>query len=220
MSQKSALILGASGETGKELLAKLAASPTFSKIVSIGRKEIELPDKEDYKKVEQKIVDFDDLNQYAADFSGVDAAFCCLGTTRGKAGKEGFIKVDHDYVLSAAQIVKTGGCEEFHLLTSKGSNPNGWFLYPSTKGKVEEAVKNVGFSKLGIYRPGLLMCDRQEKRAGEGLIRWVAGVTDARHGWSIPTSMVAAAMVSNCLSPSAEAVKIFEHSDLVQLGIE
>ena len=89
MSLKSALVLGATGETGREVLNKLVATPSYGKIVSVGRRLIDLPEEEGFKRVEQKVVNFDKLDEYAADFNGIDAAFCCLGTTRGKAGKNG-----------------------------------------------------------------------------------------------------------------------------------
>ena len=58
-----------------------------------------------------------------------------------------------DYVLESAKLLKDANCSDFHLLTSKGSNKDSWFLNPSTKGKVEEAVKEVEFpSRLTIYR--------------------------------------------------------------------
>ena len=72
--------------------------------------------------------------------------------------------MDHDYVLAAASLLKEAGCPEFHLLTSTGAKASSWFLYPSTKGKVEEAVKRLEFDKLSIYRPGLLLCARNQKR--------------------------------------------------------
>ena len=90
-----------------------------------------------FRRVEQKIVNFDKLGDYATEHSGVDAAFCCLGTTRGKAGKDGFIKVDHVYALNSAKLLKSTGCPGFPPLTSKGSNTNVWFLYPETKSQVE-----------------------------------------------------------------------------------
>jgi len=215
---KSALILGSTGETGRELLSQMVKTATFGRIVTVGRRVVPLPEEEGYDRVEQKVVDFDNIEKHEADFANVDTAFCCLGTTRGKAGKEGFIKVDHDYVLNAAQILQKSGCPDFHLLTSKGSNADGWFLYTSTKGKVENAVKNLGFPRLSIYRPGVLMCDRQESRTGEALIRWLAGFIDRSHSWSIPTSMVAAAMLNNSLSNSKEPVTILEHHEVLNLA--
>ena len=47
-----------------------------------------------------------------------------------------WLQVDHDYVLSAARLLREAGTRELHLLTSQGSNPSSWLLYPSTKGKV------------------------------------------------------------------------------------
>ena len=85
-------------------------------------------------------------------------------------------------MLSAARLLKEAGTRELHLLTSQGSNPTSWLLYPSTKGKVgccccdilvgynkdtvqvEEAAKELQFPRLSIYRPGLLLCQRENKR--------------------------------------------------------
>ena len=176
-----------------------------------------------YEKVEARQVDFDNLDGDSKEFEGADSAFCCIGTTRGKAGKAGFIKVDHDYVLNSAKLLKDSNCLDFHLLTSRGSNANSWFLYPKTKGQVEEAVKSLGFDRLTIYRPGLLMCDRAESRTGEKLIRWVAGWFQQPTSWSIPTSMVAAAMVATSLTnieSGGPSSTILEHSDIAKIAQE
>ena len=139
---KTALLLGGTGETGKEVLKLLVATPVYSRVVCLGRRKVDLPQGDGWGKVDQREVDFDTLAQYGDSFTGVDTAFCCLGTTRGKAGKEGFIKVDHDYVLESAKLLKAANCADFHLLTSKGSNKDSWFLYPSTKGKVAELCRS------------------------------------------------------------------------------
>jgi len=213
---KTALLLGGTGETGKEVLKLLVATPVYDRVVCLGRRKVDLPQGDGWGKVDQREVDFDTLTQYGDSFTGVDTAFCCLGTTRGKAGKEGFIKVDYDYVLESAKLLKAADCADFHLLTSKGSNKDSWFLYPSTKGKVEEAVKELNFPRLSIYRPGLLKCEREESRSGEGLIRWIANMIDSANSWSISTSMVAQAMVATSLIPLIPEVKVLEHSDVVK----
>ena len=171
--------------------------------------------------MEQNQVDFDNLDAHVKSFDNVDTAFCCLGTTRGKAGKAGFIKVDHDYVLNSAKILKNANCPDFHLLTSKGSNINSWFLYPQTKGEVEEDVRQLGFERLTIYRPGVLMCDRAESRAGEKMIRWVASLFKQPTSWSISTKMVAAAMVSTSLTNiETGSSVILEHEDIARVATE
>ena len=65
------------------------------------------------------------------------------------------------------------GVEHFHLMMAQGSNANSMFLYPKTKGEVENFVQDLGFSKLTIYQPGLLLCPREESRPGEFLFQKV-----------------------------------------------
>ncbi len=125
-----ALLLGATGETGKEVLKCLRQSNNVEKVILVGRRKVENVDD---LKVEQRQVDFDNLDGTPDAFSGADVAFCCLGTTRGKAGKEGFVKVDHDYVVESAKRAKEAGCGQFHLLTSQGSNQNSWLLYTQVR---------------------------------------------------------------------------------------
>merc|ERR1712106_298069 len=213
-----ALVMGATGETGKEVLRHLVMSPEFSSIVSIGRRKLELPDESSYDKVVQKIVDFDNLDSHETDFKGIDQAFCCLGTTRSKSGPDGFVKVDHAYVLSAAKLLKKNDCSDFHLLTSKGSIANSWFLYPSTKGKTENDVTALGFDHLSIYRPGLLLCERENGRFFEGLLQSLARHTDGSSWWSIPTEMVARAMVQNSLETDKKSLEIIEHDKIVHIA--
>lgn len=66
------------------------------------------------------------------------------------------MKVDHDYVLNVAKAAKENGCEQFHLVSSTGANKDSWFLYPKTKGLVEEHVGELSFQRFSIYRPGLV----------------------------------------------------------------
>ena len=68
-----------------------------------------------------RIVDFDNLDQHKDAFLDADMAFSCLGTTRAKAGADGFVKVDYNYIVNAAKILKEHGrCKEFHLVSSSG----------------------------------------------------------------------------------------------------
>ena len=67
------------------------------------------------------------------------------------------------------------------------------------QGKAEEAVKALDFERTCVYRPGLLMCERQESRAGEKLFQCLAGAVDKSEKYSIPTEKVAKAMLVNSL---------------------
>uniref|UniRef100_A0A5F5PPH7 Protein HTATIP2 n=1 Tax=Equus caballus TaxID=9796 RepID=A0A5F5PPH7_HORSE len=85
MQNKSVFILGASGETGRVLLKEILEQSLFSKVTLIGRRKLTF-DEDAYKNVNQEVVDFEKLEDYASAFEGHDVGFCCLGTTRSKAG--------------------------------------------------------------------------------------------------------------------------------------
>ncbi|KAK6022553.1 hypothetical protein OSTOST_11747 [Ostertagia ostertagi] len=99
---RSAFVVGASGAVGKQLVDALVSSHQFKKVLVVGRREIPLS----HENVEQAVIDFDTIEKHADLFKDIDVGFCALGTTRGKAGKEGFYKVDHDYVLNTAKVAK------------------------------------------------------------------------------------------------------------------
>ncbi|VDL64736.1 unnamed protein product [Nippostrongylus brasiliensis] len=163
---RSAFVLGASGAVGSKLVDALVSSHQFKKIRVIGRREIPLS----HEAVEQVLVDFDAIENHAEAFKDMDVGFCALGTTRAKAGKEGFYKVDHDYVVNSAKVAKSqGGVKEFILVTSVGSNENSMFLYPKTKGETERDVAALGFEKFLIVRPGYLEGPREESRLLESV---------------------------------------------------
>ncbi|XP_026175819.1 oxidoreductase HTATIP2 [Mastacembelus armatus] len=212
---KSCFILGASGETGKVLLQELLQRGFFSRITLIGRRPLTLEGKA-YENLVQEVVDFEKLEDYAAAFQGHDVGYCCLGTTRAKAGAEGFIRVDHDYVLKSAELAKAGGCTQFHLESSRGADKTSNFLYLKVKGQVEADVEALGFDRYAIYRPGVLLVDRQESRPGEWLARKFFGAFSS--SMSVPIQMVAKAMVSNTLLQPEQKTEILENKDIVSLG--
>ncbi|XP_071527372.1 oxidoreductase HTATIP2-like isoform X2 [Panulirus ornatus] len=218
----TALVLGGSGEIGKQLVRELISNASFSRILLVTRRPIEA----DCEKVEQKIVDFEKLDDYKEAFEGAQVGFCCLGTTRGKAGAKGFVRVDRDYVSHAAQLLKEAGCSHFNLVSSTGANKNSSFLYNKTKGEVETLVKELGFPRLTIYRPSVLLCDRQESRPLEKIAQIMLRGFDWRNKMSIGTDTVARAMVVNTLesqtSEKSEEAKteILENADILRLGID
>nr|XP_005997348.2 PREDICTED: oxidoreductase HTATIP2 [Latimeria chalumnae] len=224
---KSCFILGASGETGKELLKEVVNSNLFNKVTLIGRRQLSF-EEEAYKNVVQHVVDFEKLDDYRSAFEGHDVGFCCLGTTRAKAGEEGFIRVDHDYVMKSAQLAKAGGCSHFNLETSRGADKNSSFLYLKVKGKVEAqwrdiftlhsyfCVFNVCF--VIIFR--ILMCDRKESRPAEWLTRkfLVPVAYMFPSAITVPTSVVAKAMINHVVMPSDKKVELLENKAIHMLG--
>lgn len=215
----SCLVLGASGETGRVLLKELLQRKVFSRITLIGRRTLDLQDQAHEGLVQQQVVDFDKLDDFSDAFQGHDVTYCCLGTTRAKAGADGFVRVDHDYVLKSAELAKAGGCSHFHLESSRGADKSSRFLYLQTKGRVEADIEALGFDRFSIYRPGVLLVDRQEPRPGEYLARqFFRAFSPLCPSMSVPVQTVAAAMVSNTLLPLENKTEVLENKAIVALG--
>ncbi|XP_076113647.1 protein HTATIP2-like [Mytilus galloprovincialis] len=216
-SNKMAFVIGYTGETGKSLIQELNRRKLFKKIVLIGRREVQM-DKDLGPEFEQKVVDFERLTEHKDTFQDLDIGFCCLGTTKGKAGKAGFIKVDHDYVVNSAEVAKSVGCKHFLLVSSYGAKKDSFFLYPKTKGEVEDELKAINFDNLSIFRPGLLLCDREESRPGESCFRccWKPMPQCIVKASAISTDNLAIGMVYKATHPSKK-VEIIENKQIYDL---
>ncbi|XP_033843519.1 oxidoreductase HTATIP2 [Periophthalmus magnuspinnatus] len=214
---RSCFVLGASGETGTVLLKELIQRNIFSRITLIGRRQISI--EEDTDKVVQEVVDFEKLDDHAAVFQGHDVGYCCLGTTRAKVGPEMFARVDHDYVLKSAELARARGCSQFHLESSRGADKNSNFLYLKVKGQVEADIEALGFDRFLIYRPGVLLVDRQESRPMEFVARqFFRAFSPVLPSMSVPIQAVAVAMVSNTLLKSDQKTEILENKVIAAFG--
>ncbi|KAJ3592780.1 hypothetical protein NHX12_005119 [Muraenolepis orangiensis] len=218
LQNKSCFIMGATGETGSLLLKELLDRNLFSKITLIGRRQVTFEDKA-YEKLVQEVVDFEKLEEHTTAFQGHDVGYCCLGTTKAKAGAEGFIRVDHDYVLKSAELAKAGGCSQFHLESSKGADKSSSFLYLKVKGQVEADIEALAFDRFSIYRPAVLLVERKESRAGEWMARKVLSSCSFMFpSMSVPIQAVARAMASNTLLKPEQKTEILENKAIHTLG--
>jgi uncharacterized protein YbjT (DUF2867 family) len=157
--------VGATGLTGSHCLDRLLDDDEYEKITVLTRRS--LPRTHD--KLAQHVVDFDNLNASAPMIQAHDV-FCCLGTTIKKAGsKETFRKVDLEYPSELARIAATNGSEQFLVISAPESNPQSRLFYGRVKGEMEQAVSRQPFKGVYIFRPSLLVGERDEFRWAEGL---------------------------------------------------
>lgn len=163
MTAKSALIAGATGLTGSELVKVLLEDPAYDKVKVLTRRPLDL----EHPKLEQVKADFFRLDQYGEHFK-VDDVFCCLGTTIRKAGSQkAFRRVDYDYPVKIAELAKANGATKFLVISAMGADAKSNVFYSRVKGQMEEALKRMDFSSLHIFRPSLLLGKRDEFRLGE-----------------------------------------------------
>ena len=163
MTKKTALVLGATGVVGTQLVNVLSTNENYEAIHMLTRKELK------YKNPTCKvhIVDFDNLEQYA-DLFRVHDVFICLGTTIKKAKtKEAFRKVDYDYVVEAGKLAKSAGVRNLLVISAMGADSSSKFFYSRVKGDMEETLKQLKLNSLHIFRPSLLLGERNELRIGE-----------------------------------------------------
>jgi uncharacterized protein YbjT (DUF2867 family) len=163
LAGKTALIAGATGLIGKELLQFLLNGSEYDKVVAIVRRSVET----DYPKLDERIVDFDNLEQFKEIFT-VDDVFCCLGTTIKKAKtKEAMWKIDVDYPVAIANLSSSQGARKFLLVSSMNADPDSPIFYSKMKGKLEEEIKQISFETTAVFHPSLLLGERDEFRLGE-----------------------------------------------------
>ncbi len=160
---KTALVAGSTGLIGNQLLQLLLSDDNYSLVKAISRKPLQIT----HPKLENIVLDFDKLTE-SQDKLKADDIFCCLGTTIRKVKtKEKFRKVDFDYPVELARITKANGAEQYLLVSALGADKNSKIFYNQVKGEVEEAIGQVRFKSYQIFRPSLLMGDRNESRSGE-----------------------------------------------------
>ena len=215
MAQKHALIAGATGLVGNELLQELVRGRQYHTISVLSRHEVETTS----KRVETIIVNYDALND--AQIPEVDDVFCCLGTTMSKAGsKEAFRKVDYDYALRVAEITHRRGAQQYLLVSAMGADKSSYMFYSQVKGEVEEAIAKVGFDSFYVFRPSMLLGERTETRIGEQIGQVVMQgiaplmVSGLKKYQAISAKTVAEAMV-HVARKELEGVYVFE-SDKIQ----
>ena len=168
--KKTALLIGATGLVGSELLFQIINDDYYEEVIVISRQKVNIL----HPKLTQHIIDFDNLDAYTHLIKATDV-YCCLGTTIKKAkSKEKFYLVDYIYPTEIARIAKFNGASSFTIVTAMGACKQSTFYYNRVKGEVEEAIGHLQFKSCNIIRPSLLLGERHEFRLGEEIGKAVA----------------------------------------------
>ncbi|WP_369977335.1 NAD-dependent dehydratase [Xanthomonas bundabergensis] len=196
------LLAGATGLVGGHALTQLLAAPDCGAVVAPTRRALDLV----HPKLHNPLVDFDRLPAQAPWWQ-VDAAICALGTTMKQAGsREAFRRVDHDYPLAIAQLLRQHGATAFALNSALGADPGSRVFYNRVKGELERDLQALGFASLALVRPGLIGGERAQPRGAErlaaALLQGLGPLLPRRYRIN-PAARVAAALVDNALRPRA-----------------
>lgn len=215
---QTAIVLGATGLVGREIVATLEADASVERIVVLARRP---PDRPVAAKTVVRIVDLRDVASFASDLAG-DVLYSALGTTLKAAGsKDAQYEVDHTFQYEVAKAAKAAGAGTYGLVSSLGAKAGSLFFYNRIKGELERDVAALGFARTRIVRPSLLVGDRAEERAGEkialGAYRVLGKLPGIARTRPIHVRTVARALVALCRTGDP-GVRIVESSELFALG--
>ena len=160
---KTAIVFGSTGLIGGHLVNQLIQDNYYTKIKIFVRSQTSINN----EKVEVINIDFNNLGNHKTEITGDDCFFCIGTTKQNSPDKNDYQKVELDIPKEIAQIAKANSVKSFIFISSIYANPNSSGNYVKFKGLVEEELKRLNFSKLGILRPSFLMGKRKESRVGE-----------------------------------------------------
>ena len=163
MRNLHALVLGATGATGKEIINLLLNDDAYNKVSIFVRRKPNI----EHNKLMVYEVDFSKLSNYQDLING-DVLFSALGTTRKEAGglKQQYL-VDYTYQYEFAKMASDNGVNNYSLVSSTGANEKSFFFYPKIKGDLEESVKKLKFKKIQIFQPPMLIRQPELMRSSE-----------------------------------------------------
>ena len=169
----TAIIIGATGAVGKEILKEILENDFYNKVYILGRESIrKLPRGEILTKI---IVDFENLNFDTSILEDADV-FASLGTTIKIAKtKENQRKIDVDYTVNFAKLCE-GKVKSFNVVSAIGANSKSKNFYNSLKGELEDKLKVMNLGVLRIFQPSLLISKRDDKRFLEELFMKVSPI--------------------------------------------
>ena len=210
MTEAVAIVAGATGLVGQEIIRRLAAEPAWREVRALVRRG--LPPELSGQTVVPIPVDYDRLEP-SPPWGAAHHVFCALGTTMRQAGStEAFRRVDLEYPVALARATLVQGARHFLLVTSLGASSESRVLYSRVKGEVEASISALGFRSVTIARPSLLIGARSEPRLGEQVGR-VLGLLAPPRWRPVSAARVAAALV-DAAKRDLPGIRILENRDL------
>jgi len=208
-------LAGASGLTGGFCLEYLLQDTKISKVISIGRKPLQII----HPKLEQVLLVENKLHTPIK----ADAFISCLGTTIKKAGSKAVMEsIDRILPVHIAQQLFMNGCKTVAIVSAMGANATSAIFYNRLKGQTENDLLEIGFEALHILRPSIIDGNRIENRKGEHFFLKVIKfmhpimVGGFRHYKAIEASTIAQALV-HCIHLPAKGHFAYLSDDIKKM---
>ena len=207
-----AVLIGATGAVGKDLLLALLKDERYTEVTAFARRALGV----EHPKLREHTIDFDAPATWQELVKG-DVLFSTLGTSLKQAGsKEAQRHIDYDYQLAFAKAARANGVKSLVLLSSIGADSKSSIFYLRLKGELDDAVQCLGFDSLTIMRPPSLIRAKSKrfgKTASVKLLQAVNAIGLAKRLAPMETAVVARSMSALGLD-SASGTRIIEGQDV------
>lgn len=189
-----AILLGATGAVGRDLVRQLLQDDSFTELYLLVRR---IPEGLSSPKLRTQVLDFDQPDQWP-ELPEADVLFSSLGTTLRDAGSQAAqYRVDYGYQYEVARRAAARGVPHYILVSAWGAKPKARSFYSRMKGELEEAVQALPFRRISILRPPLLLrpgSTRSGERLTAAVLRGLSALGLLRAFRPMPTSVVARCM--------------------------
>jgi len=210
-----AVIVGATGAVGKDLVEILLRDEVYERIDAFVRRDMGIHN----EKLNVHIIDFEKTESWADDVKG-DVLFSCLGTTLKLAGsKEAQWRVDHDYQLEFAKAAAKNGVKKYILVSSMWASSSSMSFYTKMKGVLEDEVRKLPFEHIVILQPPSLIRKNTDRPAENVSIKIINGLNKLgilRSMKPMDTATVATAMQKLAISDHT-GVEVIENQKIVDV---
>jgi uncharacterized protein YbjT (DUF2867 family) len=179
----AAMVLGGTGQVGGAAVAELLAIPECREVVMVTRKPVAAR-----PRVRNVVLDTG-----AADFAGqaagvareslsqgpVSALSCVgVGSGSGRWSEEELKRLELGVVGGFARGCRDAGVAQFCLLSAAGSSAGSRIRYARVMGMKEDTVRAIGFARLAIFRPGIIVGNAHTP----GWVGWLGRVVPGPFG--------------------------------------
>ncbi|RZO98193.1 MAG: NAD-dependent epimerase/dehydratase family protein [Flavobacteriales bacterium] len=217
MKFKQVTLFGATGLIGSYLLEFLLKDSDIHLINVVGRNPFHLQ----HDKINNIVIDFEDVSSISNSITGSEAVFVSIGTTMSKVNgdKIKYKSVDFDIIFNIANACKQKNINQFIYVSSLGANANSSNFYLRLKGEIDEAVAKLNLNSTSVFRPSVLLGKRNEFRPGEKIMQFVMPLLDfmiPSNSKAIKAEDVAKSML-NTTKNYKTGLHIYQHSQIIDL---
>jgi uncharacterized protein YbjT (DUF2867 family) len=179
----AAIVLGGTGQVGGATVAELLAIPECREVVMVTRKPIAARSRVRNVVLDTGTAEFAERTATLAReilSQGPASAVSCVGVGSGSMrwSEEELRRLELGVVGAYARGCRDAGIAQFCLLSAVGSRARSRFRYVRVMGMKEDTVRGIGFTRLAIFRPGIIVGNAHTP----AWVGWLGSLVPGRFG--------------------------------------